>query len=179
MVFWRGEGSASVRFNGQTVQADATGGKWAVKLEPMEYGGPYDMEFVLDGKTVVLKDIYVGEVWFAGGQSNMEMPLFRTEGGLNEAKTALNEKIRFFIVPRRFKKKVDTFGWHFEKTVEEDKAWEICTEQSALSFTAIGYYVAKGLHEKLGVAVGVISCNWGSTPIEPYIARKYFYEHDL
>ena len=134
-----------MRFNGQTAQADATDGKWAVKLEPMEYGGPYDMEFVSDGKTVVLKDIYVGEVWFAGGQSNMEMPLFRTEGGLNEAKTALNEKISFFTVPRRFKKKVDTFGWHFEKTVEEDKAWEICTEQSCFEFYRNRILCGKGI----------------------------------
>ena len=30
--FGEGKGSASVKFNGQTVQSDAKDGKWAVKL---------------------------------------------------------------------------------------------------------------------------------------------------
>lgn len=52
--------------------------------------------------------------------------------------------------------------------------WEICNEESALHFSAIGYYTAKELQEKLDAAIGVISCNWGGQPIEAFIKREYF-----
>mgnify|MGYP004525476893 FL=1 len=173
-VFGEGKGKVRVEFLGKAIEHESDGGKWCVALPEESYGGPYEMKISLDGEEVILKDIYVGEVWLACGQSNMEMPLFRTEYGLEEAKHSDNDMLRLFTVPRRTKKDVRLHGWHFEKTTGEDTPWKLCNEESSLHFTAVGYYAAKELQEKLGVAVGVISCNWGGVAIETFISRDYY-----
>tara|TARA_B110001454_G_C12421120_1_gene309384 strand:- start:6 stop:131 length:126 start_codon:yes stop_codon:yes gene_type:complete len=39
-------------------------------------GGPYLLKITDGLKTKEISDILIGEVWFASGQSNMEMPKF-------------------------------------------------------------------------------------------------------
>jgi len=49
-------------------------GKWLVRLEPLEAGGPDAMKIA--GKNVIaLEDVLVGEVWVGSGQSNMDCPV--------------------------------------------------------------------------------------------------------
>jgi len=173
-IFGEGKGTVTVLFLEETKRLVSEEEKWCIELPPKPYGGPYLMTINLDGKEIVLEDVYVGEVWLASGQSNMEMPLFRTEYGLEDAKQSKNEILRFFTVPRRFEKNTVSHWWHFECCEAVDTPWQVCCEETALHFSAIGYYVAKELQKRLGVAVGVISCNWGGMPIETFIKREYF-----
>lgn len=177
-IFGTGAGNLMIDFLNSKIDTVVTEQEWCVTLPAKPYGGPYEMHIYLDGEDVFLKDIYVGEVWLACGQSNMTMPLFKTEYGLEDAEHAYNEKIRLFTVPRRTKKEVPICGWQDEAVRGEDTTWQICTEESALHFSAIGYYVAKQLQTELQVAVGVISCNWGGIPIETMIDRAYFDRSD-
>lgn len=173
-IFGIGSGIAKVSFLGEEVEGFFEGEEWCLTLSSHQYGGPYELTVVLNGEENVFKDIYIGEVWIAAGQSNMEMPLFRTEGGFDEALHCHNDKIRFFTVPRRTQSDKPIYGWHFIKSDGQDTPWQICDKQSALSFSAIGYYAAKELNQKLDVCIGVISCNWGGRAIEPFIAKEYF-----
>lgn len=176
-VFGEGEGRGSVSFLGRSVEFDSCRERFCVTLGACdEYGGPYEMEIALNGENIILKDIYVGEVWLCGGQSNMEMPLFRTEYGVEEAEIAANDKIRFFTVARRLRGDIPNYGWHFIKSYSEDTPWQVCDEYSAARFSAIGYYVAKELQKKLGCAVGMISCNWGGVRMESFTGRKWLEE---
>lgn len=177
-IFGEGQGVGEITFLGKTVAFSFEQDEWCVSLPAADYGGPYEMDITLDNVTYKLKDIYIGEVWLACGQSNMEQVLFKTEYGIEEAKHAYNDKIRFFTVPRRTERNTPKCGWHSDKVTGEDRPWEICTEESALHFSAIGYYVAKELQERLNIAIGVISCNWGGVPIETYISRDYFSQLD-
>jgi sialate O-acetylesterase len=53
--------------------ADALG-RWSVNLPARPAGGPYTL--TIRGKnTVEVNDILIGDLWFASGQSNMEIPL--------------------------------------------------------------------------------------------------------
>ena len=177
-IFGEGRGRVKIDFLGKVKEHISENDKWCVTFPEASYGGPYDMKITLDNEPVVLKDIYIGEVWIAGGQSNMEMPLFRTECGIDEAERSQNDMIRLFTVPRRTNKDIQRYGWHFEKTTGEDTPWVLCNKDSAAHFSAMGYYVAKELQEKLGVAVGVISLNWGGMPIETFIKREYLSRYD-
>ncbi|MGH8337880.1 MAG: sialate O-acetylesterase, partial [Gammaproteobacteria bacterium] len=85
----------AVRINGQTKITDAApDGRWQVRLDPMEAGGPYDLT-VTGNNVIAVHNVMVGEVWLASGQSNM----------------ALNTPMRRFRVQypnvRTFKRK----GW--------------------------------------------------------------------
>lgn len=172
-VFGEGAGRAEVSFCGNHAAIDSKEDTWLVTLPAMPYGGPYEMEVTLNGEKTVLRDIYVGEVWFAAGQSNMEMPLFCIENGFEFAKNSKNDNIRLFTVPRRPVKDLRFSGWHFNNNPEVETPWELCEEKTVLNFSAIGYLAAKQLQEKLGCAVGVISCNYGGTWIEHWIKRSY------
>jgi sialate O-acetylesterase len=65
--------SVTVDFNGQNVSCEAgANGKWKVKLSPMNANStPEEMTITAGNDKIVVKNILVGEVWLAGGQSNM------------------------------------------------------------------------------------------------------------
>ena len=172
-IFGEGAGRAEVSFCGNQASVESDSDSWLVTLPAMPYGGPYEMEITLNGEKTTLRDIYVGEVWFAGGQSNMEMPLFCIEHGFEFAKHAKNDNIRLFNVPRRPLRDLRFASWHFNNNPEIETPWQLCEESTVLNFSAIGYLAAKELQEKLGCAVGVISCNYGGTMIEHWVDRGY------
>ncbi len=174
-VFGSGEGKVRVQFLGETAEGMSENGKWCLYLSPKPSGGPYEMKINLNGEEITLKDILIGDVFLACGQSNMEMPLFTTESGFSDAKNCQNDSIRYFTVPRRYKKGVDTYGFHFTDMYNCDAPWQICSEESALSFSAIGHYFAEYIREEINVPVGIISCNWGGRRIEAFIEKSYFY----
>ena len=174
-IFGSGVGTGFVQFLGKRYNIDADSDKWFVTIPPYGYGGPYEMEIVLEDKHYFLSNIYIGEVWFVSGQSNMEMPLYRVENGFDDAKAAQDNLIRLYSVPKRVEKNTPSYGWHFEKTFSHNTSWSICNEKTALHFSAIGYYVAEFLRKNLGVALGIIACDWCGTPIETFIGRDYFY----
>lgn len=177
-IFGVGKGCATVNFFGEKYSVQSEENEWCITIPPMKYGGPYRMEIDLNGKKVLLRDIMIGEVWLAAGQSNMEFPLYKALDGIDDAKKCYDEQIRFFTVSRRREKNTPEYGDHFGFTPADDLPWQICEEETALTFSAIGYYVAKEIREKTGVTVGIISCNWGGSMIEAHIKRKYFYNSD-
>src|SRR5262249_42916436 len=61
----------TVQFLGQEVTTTAQNGKWSVKLEKLQAGGPSAMT-IRGSNTIELKNVLVGEVWIGSGQSNME-----------------------------------------------------------------------------------------------------------
>jgi len=174
-VFGTGSGTAVVRFLGEEVTKTFSEEKWCVELSPRPAGGPFEMEIDLNGETVTLSDILIGDVFLACGQSNMEMPLFRTESGFADAAHCENENIRYFTVPRRYKKGLDTYNYHFIDMFSTDTPWAICKEDTAINFSAIGHYFAEIIQKEADVPVGIISCNWGGRRIEAFIEKSYFY----
>ena len=60
-----------------------THGAWSIQLPPLSAGGPFTL--VISGKKdIVIKDVLVGEVWIASGQSNMAFSLDGAEGAAAE-----------------------------------------------------------------------------------------------
>jgi sialate O-acetylesterase len=111
----------------------------------------------VDGNQAIeLKDVMLGEVWVASGQSNMTFALSGATGAAEEIPNAIFPQIRFFTVPKRISvtPKIDTLP----------AAWEICTPETAKDFSAVGFFFATKLYKALGVPVGIILSAWpGST----------------
>ena len=93
-VYGEGLGNVEIQFAGKTKTLNSKNENWIVEFEPMEYGGPYSMEVKFDDNTVVLEDIYVGEVFLFAGQSNMQFKLGTSN--TPEELYRSNDKLRFF-----------------------------------------------------------------------------------
>ena len=66
----------SVSIQNQKAEATADGeGRWMARLDPLEASESEQMQVASGTEEVSLSDIAVGEVWVAGGQSNMGVPL--------------------------------------------------------------------------------------------------------
>ena len=62
-IFGTGDGSVTVNFLDETVTTISKDGLWCVSLSPREYGGPYDMNIDLNGNTLCLTNILIGDVF--------------------------------------------------------------------------------------------------------------------
>lgn len=168
-IYGTGDGYITATLGDASARVMSRGGKWMAELPPMEAGGPYELTVSDSVMSVTLTDILIGDVWIAAGQSNMEQPTFATEGGFEAAAAGENDNVRFFTVPRRTAPDIEKYGWHFEAVWSEDRPWQKCTEESILHFSGIGFYFAQKLQREQGVPVGIISCNFGSTPAEAWM----------
>lgn len=150
--------SVTVQLDKHIVQTTATKHCWSVQLPPMEAGGPYTLEISSEGKVhQQLKDVMIGEVWLAGGQSNMEFMLQQDADGKEAIGSAADSNVRFYQVRQQAYK--DDYFYQ----VENDNHWMTGTDEEVGIWSAVGYYFARKLAGKLGVTVGVIGCNWGGT----------------
>lgn len=138
-------------------------GHWDVRIPAMSAGGPFTLR-VEGKKTIELKDVMIGEVWIASGQSNMTFELGGSAGAEQELPKADYPEIRLFVVPRRISRSKQN------DTLPAD--WEPCTPDSAKKFSAVAYYFARDLYNKLHVPVGIIESAWPGTAIEEWIAPE-------
>ena len=149
-------------------------GKWSVNIKTINAGGPYTIVFAASN-TIEIKNVLMGEVWLASGQSNMEFFMTKMTGGytgvLNyqeEIKAADYPLIRMIDVPNKVadEPQHDFMG-----------KWKICSPQTADTFSAVAYYFAKAVHTATGYPIGIINATWGGTPAESW-TRKGILEKD-
>ncbi|NBS84896.1 MAG: 9-O-acetylesterase, partial [Verrucomicrobia bacterium] len=70
------EEKVTVEFGGQKVEATADDqGRWRVELAPLTASVEARDLIARATNTVTVRDVVVGDVWLAGGQSNMDSPL--------------------------------------------------------------------------------------------------------
>ena len=164
----------TVSMNGQTVSTVAQNGNWEVALEPIPAGGPYTMT-IQGNNTITLKDIMVGEVWLASGQSNMERQLGPRRGQqlltnwLEEKKNAANNNIRMITIPLKTNSNP-------QSDIKAD--WKVCDTSSVVEFSAVAYFFARDLQAKLNVPIGIIHSSWGGTPAEKWISKEAMMAND-
>jgi hypothetical protein len=107
----------------------------------------------------VIKDVLVGEVWLASGQSNMQLPVNDAMNAGKEKATADFPQIRMFTVARRPAATPQT---------DCEGEWMGCSPETAGRFSATAYFFARDLYQQLKMPVGVIHASWGATPIETW-----------
>jgi sialate O-acetylesterase len=162
-----------VKLNEDSVSgiADANG-QWKVVLSAMTAGGPYQMTIESGTKTLNYKDVYIGDVWLASGQSNMELTVSQANDAATEIAAANNQMIRQFKVPKTITK---------EPTNELPAgcAWTPATAANVGNFTAAGYYFAKTLFADINVPIGIINTSYGGARIEAWMSEEMLgYDED-
>src|SRR5699024_1115389 len=75
-------------------------GHWMLTLSPQPAGGPFTMVLQSGADTQTFTGVYFGEVWLAGGQSNMELPLSGSRDGETVLAACHDELLHFYETPK-------------------------------------------------------------------------------
>lgn len=158
----------SVRIQGKQGTAKTTeSGEWKVQLEPLALSFEEQLEISSGTESLCYKEVQVGEVWLAGGQSNMEFYMRYDADYREEAAALKNENIRFFDYPE-----VSYEGQLEEYDYGLFGFWRSCDRENLEYYSAVAYYFAKELAEDLKVPIGIIGCNWGGTPACAWMSEE-------
>jgi sialate O-acetylesterase len=153
-----------------TTVTDTTG-RWSLYLPPQPAGGPYTLT-VSGANSLQLDDILLGDLWFAAGQSNMEMPLSgfgadtQIENAEKEIAAADLPDVRLLLIER------ESSDYPLED-IKTTAGWSRCTPETAKDFSAVAYFFARDLQKsfknrKQHVPIGLIDSTWGGTPAEAW-----------
>jgi sialate O-acetylesterase len=140
-------------------------GHWSLYLAPRAAGGGAYTLTVAGNNTLTVNDLLIGDVWLASGQSNMEMPLLGFPGsavlknGPEEIKAANHPEIRLLHEPKRFS---------YFPMQDQEAMWQICTPETAASFSSVAYFFAREIQHDQKVPIGVVEADWGGTPAESW-----------
>jgi len=139
-------------------------GRFLLRLPALEAGGPHHLTVEsFDGtESVHIRDILVGEVWLASGQSNMQWPMQQCSHA-EEVLQSHAGQIRMINVARR----ADLAP---QSTVLGQ--WELSAPETTGQFSAVATFFGNRLQDALGVPVGIIHASWGGSPIEAWISRE-------
>lgn len=165
----------TAHFHTQTVPAQADSfGAWSLWLAPEPAGGPFTLTISGDGADLTLSDLLVGDVWFASGQSNMEMPLRGFPGNAvlkdadKEIPAATNPKLRLLLVDHK------ASDYPLNDVLN---TWTICTPETAATFSAVAYFYGREIAAKENVPVGLIDSTWGGTPADSWVSMDTLGTH--
>lgn len=152
----------SVTFAGQAVstRADAAGG-WQATLSPMAAGGPHTLEVNAGTRRERVRDVLVGDVWLCSGQSNMELPVWRSLNAASEIAAATMPRIRLFTVPQHAAAQA-------QESFNDSTAWTSATPDAVRDFSATCFYFARELQRTVDVPMGLIEAAWGGSRIEAW-----------
>ena len=141
---------------------------WLLELEPQSTQTGCSLQITDGHSEINFSDIAIGEVWLAGGQSNMEFELQNCTEGPEELKDdKAGKNVRFYYTNK--------IGWmdeHFYEA-ERNTCWQTWESSTRGAWSAVGYFFAKKLAEDLGCTVGLIGCNWGGTSASAWMRREY------
>ena len=183
----KASGKVTVEFAGQSKTA-AVGkdGAWKVELDPMAASKESRTLKVSTsgGESAAVKDVLVGEVWFASGQSNMECPIWGNstryrdmKGGLMTTMTYL-PYVRYVkstrawsVKPKDIKAKWCTFTPECLQLFHRVKT-NLGGPNTGVSLSAVAFYYARELYLALDVPIGILDASWGGTNIDAWTPRS-------
>jgi len=163
----------TVEFAGQVKATSAGGnGSWRLELDPLRANvAGEQMQIAAGAERIEIRDLLVGEVWYASGQSNMQMTLaacakrFDTIGMIVD--DPKSQPIRTLRVGNSDTEKelVDLPG---------PLGWKLDTPANRKGQSAVAFFFALQLYIELKVPIGIIEGSWGGKPIEGFIPRAEF-----
>ena len=140
-------------------------GNWQTAVTTPAAGGPFKVAVTCGSESKQLSDVLVGEVWICSGQSNMQWKLrgFGVDHFKEDVEKAKFPRIRFCDVPQVIA---------LEGQNQVNAKWTVCSPQTALAFSAVGYFFGSRLHRDLDVPIGLISTNWGGSSAEAWVSPE-------
>lgn len=158
-------GALKLTFKGQTAGAKAdASGRWKASIQTGAADAKgAELTISSGADAVTIKDVLVGEVWFASGQSNMVFQMRNAKDAEDFIAKANFPAFRFFDGPN--------------VTATEPQSdiageWALCTPEKIKGWSAVACFFAIKLHQELCVPIGVMESSWGGKPIEAFTSRE-------
>ena len=110
--------------------------------------------------TLTVKNVAVGEVWLASGQSNMSFALgWAGDYNAAEIRAANDPDLRMITLP-----------WHgsLDPQTDVQANWQVDNSQNVPGWSSVGYFFGCNLRKALGVPVGIVHSSYGGTPAEAW-----------
>lgn len=155
----------TVTFKGKTASAKADGqGHWRMAI-PTGAADATGAELTVKAgsDSATIKDVLVGEVWLASGQSNMYYTMNRSPEYAELMAKANHPGLRMFNAPLVTAEKPQA---------DIEGEWSLCSPDTVPNYSAVAFFFALKLHQDLGVPVGVLKTCWGGKPVETFTSRE-------
>lgn len=155
----------SVAFKGKSASAKAgADGKWRTQIETGAADATGAVLTISAGADKLeIKDVLVGEVWFASGQSNMFYTMNRSPEYAGLIAESKHPALRMFNAP---------LVTAADNQEDIEGVWQASTPETVPGFSAVAFFFARKLHLELGIPVGVIKSAWGGKPVETFTSRE-------
>jgi sialate O-acetylesterase len=161
----RGE-KVTICFQGKIYQTQpGADGKWSVILPPQKAGGP----FIMEVNEIIIRDILIGDVWLASGQSNMETPILRLVDRYPEINVSNNHMIRYYKVPTQE-------SIHEKDEIASGAKWYSAIASDVINWTALAYFYAQEAYRHTGIPVGMLVSSKGGSTIQSWVDQDHLKE---
>lgn len=162
-VFGTGKGSIKIELAGVTQSLVSNSEKWMIVFPEMNYGGPYNMYIRLDERSMILENIFIGDVYLISGQSNLKLKLKKT-----------NEPHKDYITDGNVVSY--TVASPEPEVFSQEDGWVTLKKEQAENWSALGYYIGTNLSKHTNHKNGLVFCYHGAAAIQSFlpevIARK-------
>lgn len=148
-------------------------GCWMVKIPMTNPSGPYALIISGSSERIEFKNVLIGDVWFASGQSNMEHPMKGWEWIPHSAVSNFEQEIADSNFPEIRLFSVPKYPSPVELNNLTGGKWEVTSPVNVSKFSAIGWFFAKELHKNIKVPIGIINSSWGGVPIQTLMSREF------
>lgn len=143
--------------------------RWEVVLPPLPASTGLVLRVSDHLEEIVLNNIALGDVWLAGGQSNMEFPL-RYDLEREQVYASCHEPdIRTYCCP-----KLSYSGQERDEDHTHEGVWRTATGDHLPYFSAVGLYFALAVKRAIpSVPLGIIDCTYGGTSASCWMDGAY------
>ncbi len=152
-----------------TVTADASG-LWSVVTRTPE--ATFEAQTIVISsvkESVTLEDVLIGDVWFIGGQSNMQMNFHgNPDQPVEDAQRILLRSNRPGM--RLFRVK-NGYAMNQDDSIRIDGAWTECNPTTVKEFSVVGYVFGEKIHEMERIPVGLVLSAHGGSSAEAWLDR--------
>lgn len=164
------EEKVTVTWNNITIcETSIPHGNFRLELPPMEAAEDGTLTVTTENQQFVFEQVDIGEVWIAGGQSNMEFLLKYDRESDVMISEASDEHFRFYDVGEYAFEGERALG---NKDGSHWDRWVTFNPIDAPYFSAVGTYFALKLRKSLGVPVAVVGRNWGGTSASAWVKES-------
>lgn len=148
-------------------------GNWHVDLPARPAARGLMLTVWTPEESITLRDVAIGEVWIASGQSNMEFELKSSIGSADDIAASTDPDLRFYSMRGT---PTDGRRWSDETIADANELryyaptrWQSVNPDNAGKLSAVAYYFAKALRDSLDVPVGVIANAVGGSTTESWV----------